>query len=89
MGNKQLYKLGDKYQFFSQITTELITGKRTYYLCLVLKRIKTYNYPEYEMASLHTIVDLLNAQNNLIDNAWFKKRDIFNTEIQLENGTKT
>ena len=42
-----------------------------------------------EMAEVFTPSWICNAQNNLIDNAWFKRENVFNTKIVLENGTKT
>jgi hypothetical protein len=33
------------------------------------------------MAEVFTPSWICNAQNNLIDNAWFGKRNVFNTEI--------
>lgn len=83
-------ELGDKYQFFSQITTELITGENGHTIMPRVKKDKDLQLSRVrEMAEVYTPSWICNAQNNLIDNAWFKKENVFNTEIQLENGTKT
>lgn len=42
-----------------------------------------------EMAEVFTPSWICNAQNNLIDNAWFGKESVFNKEILLKNSTKT
>jgi hypothetical protein len=42
-----------------------------------------------DMAEVFTPSWICNAQNNLIDNAWFERENIFNTEVDLPNGSKT
>ena len=79
--------LGQAYEQTKQISPELITGENGNLIMprvqkdivLQLSRVKN-------MAEVFTPSWVCNAQNNLIDNAWFQKENIFNTEIQLTNG---
>ncbi|BBI90671.1 restriction endonuclease subunit M [Tenacibaculum phage PTm1] len=79
--------LGQTYEQTKQILPELITGENGNLIIprvqkdivLQLSRVKN-------MAEVFTPSWVCNAQNNLIDNAWFQKENIFNTEIQLTNG---
>ena len=40
------------------------------------------------MAEVFTPSWICNAQNNLIDNAWFERKDVFNKEISNEKNGK-
>ncbi len=83
-------ELGDNYQFSSQITTKSITGANGHVIIPRVKKDKELQLSRVrEMAEVFTPSWICNAQNNLIDNAWFGMENVFNTEIQLENGTKT
>jgi hypothetical protein len=42
-----------------------------------------------EMAEFFTPSCICNAQNNLIDNAWFERENIFNTEVDLPDNVKS
>ena len=42
-----------------------------------------------EMAEVFTPSWICNAQNNLIDHAWFERDNVFNIEITSENGSKS
>ena len=83
-------ELGSAYHFSSPILPELITKEKGNVIMprvykdriLQLSRSK-------EMAEVFTPSWICNAQNNLIDNAWFGKENIFNNEIILKNGSKT
>ncbi len=83
-------ELGNNYQFASQILTELISGDNGHIIMPRVKKDKEIQQSRVRgMAEVFTPSWICNAQNNLIDNAWFEKENVFNTEIQLENGTKT
>ena len=43
----------------------------------------------HEMAEVFTPSWICNAQNNLIDEAWFGRKDVFNKEITVADGTNT
>lgn len=83
-------ELGDKYQFSSHILTESITGGNGHIIMPRVKKNKDLQQSRVrEMAEVFTPSWICNAQNNLIDSAWFENENVFNTEIQLENGSKT
>lgn len=82
--------LGDTYSYHSQIFPELITGD---YGSIIMPRVHKDKILQInrskEMAEVFTPSWICNAQNNLIDNAWFEREGVFNSEIVLTNGTKT
>lgn len=83
-------ELGDNYQFTANILTSSITGVNGQIIMPRVKKDKNLQQSRVrEMAEVFTPSWICNAQNNLIDNAWFEKENVFNTEIQLENGTNT
>jgi len=80
-------ELGEKYQFSSQILPELITGDNGHIIMPRVKKDKVLQLSRVrEMAEVFTPTWICNAQNNLIDNAWFERENVFNDEIMLENG---
>lgn len=80
--------LGDSYSYHSQIAPDLITGD---YGSIIMPRVHKDKILQTnrskEMAEVFTPSWICNAQNNLIDNAWFGREGIFNSEILLSNGT--
>lgn len=83
-------ELGDNYQFTANILTSSITGVNGQIIMPRVKKDKDLQQSRVrEMAEVFTPSWICNAQNNLIDNAWFENENVFNTEIQLENGTNT
>lgn len=83
-------ELGDKYQFSSHILTKSITGENGHIIMPRVKKDKDLQQSRVrEMAEVFTPSWICNAQNNLIDSAWFENENVFNTEIHLENGSKT
>lgn len=82
--------LDDSYSFHSQILPELITGD---YGSIIMPRVHKEKILQLnrskEMAEVFTPSWICNAQNNLIDNAWFDREGVFNTEIIRSNGTKS
>jgi hypothetical protein len=82
--------IGEKYSFHSQILPDLISGD---YGSIIMPRVHKDKLLQLsrskEMAEVFTPSWICNAQNNLVDNSWFGKENIFNKEILLKNGTKS
>ncbi len=83
-------ELGTNYQFSSPMLTESITGQNGN---IIMPRVKKHRDLQQlrarDMAEVFTPSWICNAQNNLIDNAWFGRENMFNSEISLVNGTKS
>ncbi len=81
--------LGSAYKYSSCILPELITEE---YGNLIMPRVKKDKILQQsrlrDMAEVFTPSWLCNAQNNLIDNAWFGCENVFNKEIYKNNGTR-
>ena len=83
-------ELGTDYQFSSPILPELITGSNGNVIMPRVKKDKELQQSRSRnMAEVFTPSWICNAQNNLVDNAWFGRENIFNSEIILPNGIKT
>lgn len=83
-------ELGEKYQFFSHILTSSITGDNGHIIMPRVKKNKDLQQSRVrEMAEVFTPSWICNAQNNLIDNAWFERENVFNTEVKLSEGRQT
>ncbi|MBD3628744.1 hypothetical protein [Cyclobacterium sp.] len=81
--------LGKDYHFDAQILPELITGKNgSIIMPRVQKDILLQQSRSRDMAEVFTPSWICNAQNNLIDNAWFGRENVFNTELKKSNGFK-
>lgn len=80
--------IGEGFEYGSPILPELITGK---YIKVIrprtLKARELQSARVREMAEVFTPSWVCNAQNNLIDEAWFGRKDVFNHEIRLYDGT--
>lgn len=73
--------LGNGYEYKSPIMPELITGKNGHVIMpRVLKRRELQRGRSREKAEVFTPSWICNAQNNLVDNAWFGREDVFNHE---------
>lgn len=82
--------LGELYRFNSEISSQLITGENGRIIMPRVYKDKVLQLSRSkEMAEVFTPSWICNAQNNLIDNAWFGIDYIFNNEILLENGRKS
>lgn len=82
--------LGKGYEYGSPILPELITGENgNVVMPRVLKHRDTQSMRSREMAEVFTPSWVCNAQNNLIDEAWFGRKDVFNHEVTAEDGTHT
>lgn len=80
--------LGPGFEYHSPILPELITGK--YGMVIqprVLKSRQAQKERSREKAEVFTPSWICNAQNNLIDNAWFGRKDVFNCESEDHNWT--
>lgn len=83
-------ELGEEYKFSSHITANLITGVNGNVIMPRVKKDKILQQSRVrEMAEVFTPSWICNIQNNLVDNAWFGRENVFNTEVLLENGTNS
>lgn len=79
---------GKGYQYNDPITIDAITGNNGYMIIpRALKTQEQQRQRSREMAEVFTPAWVCNKQNNLVDNAWFMKEGVFNTEIDDSNGT--
>ena len=73
--------LGSEYDYHAQILPELITGEHGMVIQpRVLKSKQNQTDRSKDMAEVFTPSWVCNAQNNLVDEAWFGRKDVFNTE---------
>ena len=73
--------LGSEYGYHSPIMPHLITGEKGMVIRpRVLKTKEQQTDRAKDMAEVFTPSWICNAQNNLIDEAWFGRKDIFNVE---------
>ena len=73
--------LGSAYDYHSQILPELITGENGMVIRpRVLKSKEQQTDRVKDMAEVFTPSWVCNAQNNLVDEAWFGLKDVFNVE---------
>ena len=83
-------ELGAGYGYHDPILPGLITGERGH---VVMPRVKKQKHTQTarsrEMAEVFTPSWVCNAQNNLIDEAWFGRSGVFNEEVTLEDGRHT
>jgi len=80
--------LGKDYDFASPILSELITGERGYVIMPRVKKDKELQQTRVrDMAEVFTPSWICNAQNNLIDNVWFGRENVFNIEITNDDGS--
>lgn len=81
---------GEGFQYNDQITIESITGVNWDVIVpRALKSRETQQQRSREMAEVFTPSWICNKQNNLVDNAWFGREGIFNTEIDNPDGSHT
>ena len=80
-------KLGPGYGYFDPILPELITGKNGRVVMPRVKKSKAQQTARVrDMAEVFTPSWVCNAQNNLIDSAWFDRPDVFNKEVTTPDG---
>ncbi len=79
--------LGNEYQYDSPILPSLITENNGHIVMpRILKSRDTQTARSRDMAEVFTPSWICNAQNNLIDEAWFGRQNVFNTEYTDEQG---
>ncbi|MEX2565482.1 MAG: hypothetical protein WD431_06040 [Cyclobacteriaceae bacterium] len=82
--------LGEAYSFNAQIFPELITGDNGNIIMPRIHKDKLLQQSRSKgMAEVFTPSWICNAQNNLIDTAWFGRNNVFNTEIPQDTGSYT
>ena len=82
--------LGQSYNYKSEISPESITGRNGNVIMLRVQKDKVLQQSRARnMAEVFTPSWICNAQNNLIDNSWFERENVFNKEIELDNGSWT
>jgi len=83
-------KLGNGFRYNDEIQPQLVTGNYNHVIMpRVLKDIEKQTARSKDMAEVFTPSWICNAQNNLIDNAWFGREGVFNTENQDHTWTHT
>lgn len=81
---------GKEFQYFSNIQTDFITGEFGQVIRPRAKKNKVLQLNRVrEKAEVFTPSWICNAQNNLIDNDWFGRKNVFNEELILADGTKS
>lgn len=81
---------GEGYQYNDQIKIESITGSnKNLIVPRAVKSREKQQQRSREMAEVFTPSWICNKQNNLVDNAWFGRENVFNTEIVNPDGTHT
>ncbi len=79
---------GAGYRFSDPITIEAITGNNGNVIVpRSLKSRQQQQQRSREMAEVFTPSWICNKQNNLVDTAWFGRENVFNTEIDLPDGS--
>ena len=79
---------GVGFRYNDQITIEAITGNNGD--VIVPRALKSKNVcvtRTREMAEVFTPSWICNKQNNLVDNAWFGRENVFNTEVDNPDGS--
>ena len=79
---------GEGYSFSSEIKVEQITGD--FGEVIRPRAVKSKEEQEFRIrdkAEVFTPSWICNLQNNLIDEAWFGRKDVFNREIDCEDGS--
>lgn len=80
--------LGVGYQYSDQITLEAITGKNGEVIKpRAVKSREMQQQRSREMAEVFTPSWICNKQNNLIDNTWFGRDNVFNIEVDNPDGS--
>lgn len=73
--------LGEGYQYGDEIRLECITGDNGQIIKPRVQKTKENQTDRSkDMAEVFTPSWICNAQNNLVDEAWFGRKDVFNTE---------
>ena len=82
--------LGDGYMGDDEITVEKITGMNSGVIKpRIAKEQEKQSQRTKSRAEVFTPSWLCNQMNNDLDEAWFSRRDVFNTEIVVDGGANT
>ena len=82
--------LGTGYHFHDEITIERITGQNSGVIKpRVVKSREEQQRRVRDKAEVFTPSWVCNKQNNLIDEAWFGRKNVFNSEIDNPDGSHT
>lgn len=82
--------LGENYLERNQIKSEQITGVNGKIIMPRVQKNKILQQSRVKnMAEVFTPSSICNAQNNLIDNSWFKRKNVFNKEVSDEGKWET
>lgn len=82
--------LGELYLESNQIKSEKITGIKGNIIMPRVQKDQVLQHSRVKnMAEVFTPSWICNAQNNLIDNAWFEQKNVFNIELPDEKKWKT
>lgn len=73
---------GNRFLFASQIKEQDIVGKNRIIKPRILKSLEQKKARSKEKAEVFTPSWICNAQNNLIDEQWFNKKEVFNKEFE-------
>ena len=77
--------LGSAYDYHSEILPHLITGEHGMVVRpRVLKSKEEQTDRAKDMAEVFTPSWVCNAQNNLVDEAWFGRKEVFNVEVDAD-----
>ena len=88
-GTDNYENLGKGYEFNSEIKPEQITGDNgNVIMPRVKKDLQLQLFRIKDKAEVFTPSWVCNAQNNLIDNAWFGRENVFNSEVYESRGSK-
>lgn len=80
--------LGEGFGYSDPIKVESITGQNGNVIVpCALKPRQLQQHRSRTMAEVFTPTWICNKQNNLVDNAWFGREGMFNTEIDLPDGS--
>ena len=83
-------ELGKRFDYHSEILPQLITGKFGKVIRPRVQKDKELQTARIrDMAEVFTPSWICNAQNNLVDNAWFGYKGAFNTEVNTPDGSHT
>lgn len=81
---------GEGYRYDDRITAAAITGKNGGVIVpRAVKPREEQQQRSRDRAEVFTPAWMCNKQNNLIDNAWFGREGVFNTEVDNPDGTHT
>lgn len=73
--------MGAGYQYSDQITIDAITGKNGEVIKPRAVKSREMQQRSREMAEVFTPSWICNKLNNLVDNAWFGRENVFNMEV--------